>query len=569
MPITSALLTGLSGLQANSQMIDVSGNNISNVNTTAFKRSEIDFETQINRSLRAGSAPSGSSGGTNPAQTGLGVRLAAVHRDFTNGAIQPTGSNTDMAIDGDGFFVVEKNNNRSYTRNGNFSLDRDFNLVTSSGAKVQGWAVDDDYNIQDGVLTDMNLPVGVLSIAEPTTEVKFTGNLNSGGDVATRGSITAYPAFYTDAAGTVPATATTPLSSVFLADGSQPMAAGDVITMINVNKGGATIPRAAFEIGPAVTDDADAAGTTLQEYMDFLDNILGIDESAGTAGVRLNPDGEIEVESNVGVDNGIDLGNANFVINANTSSQTPMRFTERQAADGESTRTSFVAYDSLGNPVTVDYTLVLENKDTNGTQWRYFANSADDTDLDSFVGSGTINFSTDGELLTVDNPDILIDRFDTGALTPLEITTIFRDPFGAVTSLVDEESTLASFSQDGSPIGTLQDFDVSEDGRITGVFSNGLLRDMGQIPIATFANNNGLSDIGGSFFVPGSNSGVPVISAGGRGGAGNVIGRTIEASNVELSEEFVDLITASTGFSASSRVIQTSDELLQELLRTV
>ncbi len=200
MALTNALFTGLTGLSAASTAVDVAGNNIANVNTTAFKRSRITFETQISQTLAGASAPSGELGGTNPAQVGRGVRVGAIEQDFTTGSIQPTGSSTDVAIEGNGFFVVDGGGQQLYTRNGNFGLDRDYNLVTSDGQKVQGFGVDDDYNVVEGVLRDISIPTGVLSIAEPTTEVKFAGNLNAGGDLATQGAITAFSPLFTDAA---------------------------------------------------------------------------------------------------------------------------------------------------------------------------------------------------------------------------------------------------------------------------------------------------------------------------------------------------------------------------------
>ncbi len=569
MALTNSLNIALTGLKASSIGIDVAGNNIANVNTTAFKKSRATFETHISRTLEPGSGPSGQLGGTNPAQVGLGVRLGSITQDFATGSLEPTGSNTDAAIEGNGFFVVSDAGEQRYTRNGNFTLDRDFNLVANDGAKVQGWNVDDDYNIVEGVLEDINLPIGVLSVAEPTTEVKFAGNLNAGGDVATQGSITQFNALFTDAAATIPATTGDTLASLFVTGGTQPLTLGDVITFTGVTRGGSDIPDATFEVGPANTTNSDGFGTTVQDLMDFMDATFGIDQTQGTAGVRITAGGVIEVESNLGESNGISIGDANFVVNAGTTPATPMTFTQAQDADGESTRTSLVAFDSLGNDVTVDFSVTMVNRDSNGTQWRYFANSRDDTDPDTLVGTGLISFNTEGELLGIDNTDISLDRVNTGADTPLTIGVLFRDPFGAVTALSDATSTIAAVSQDGAGIGTLNDFDISESGVITGIFSNGLLRDLGQIPLATFANNEGLRADGGWLYQATANSGAPVIVAGGTGNAGTIVGRTLELSNVELAEEFVNLITASTGFSANSRVISTSDRLIQELLATL
>jgi len=566
MPLQTSLFTGLTGLAANSRMIDVTGNNIANVNTTAFKKSRIGFETTIQQTLKNGSAPTGDVGGTNPAQVGLGVRVASITRDFSSGGFQPTGVNTDMSVEGNGFFILDDAGSQRYTRNGNFSLDRDFNL-TSNGAYVQGYDVDDNFNIVDGVLKDINIPLGVMTIAERTREVNFAGNLNAGGDVATQGTIINSEVLYSDAAATTQAATTDALTTLYDVDGNALFANGDLITITGATKGGATIGDKTFEIGGTSQNPSDS-GTTLQDFIDFLDDIMGIDNTLNSAGVTLSG-GQLVIRGNTGSDNQIALEDANMIVNQSTAPVAPIQFTDVQDADGESTRTTFVAYDSLGNPLQIDMTYVLENKDDTGTQWRFYANSEADSDLDTAVSTGLINFDTNGELISTVNGSITIDRANTGAFSPQSIKIGFEDPFGSVTALYDIRSQVSAINQDGSQIGTLEDFNVSEDGTITGVFSNGLLRTLGQVPLAMFANNLGLEEVGGSQFRATVNSGIATIVTATTGGSGRVIGRSLEISNVELSEEFINLITASTGYSANSRIISTSDRLIQELLATI
>jgi len=572
MGLTTSLYTGLTGLAANSQTIDVTGNNIANVNTNAFKSSRVNFETAIAQTPRSGSAPSGAIGGTNPAQVGLGTRLGSITADFSNGALSSTGVATDLAIEGDGFFVVDDNGTQRFTRNGNFSLDRDFNLTTASGGLVQGYGVDDDFNVVDGVLTDLTVPIGVTTIASPTTEVKFAGNLNAGGDIATQGSITQFEAL-TDGGGG-PATAGTALTNLTTAAPASvaPFVLGDVITISGATRGGSTIPDRTFEVNAAPTlgVNADDNGTTFQDFADFLTDIFGLDATATpAAGVAVNGTGQLEITGNIGEANGISFGDTNLIVNQGTAPSTPLQLTTTQEADGESTLTTFAAFDSLGNPLTVNLVTTLTTKDSNGTQWTFSATAEDDTDLNTFLGTGTANFDTEGQLIGLNDAGITLDRTDTGAENPLQIALAFTDPFGSVTALVDQSTELRTLSQDGFPIGSLEDFDISLDGVITGSFTNGLRRTLGKVPIATFANNNGLRQVGGSLYEAENNSGTPAIVSAGVAGAGSVVSRALELSNVELSEEFVNLITASTGFSASSRVITTSDDLIQELLSLV
>jgi flagellar hook protein FlgE len=570
MALQTALFSSLTGITNNSKLLAVSGNNIANVNTTAYKKSRITFETEISQRLSTGSAPTGTLGGTNPSQMGLGTRLSSITRDFSTGSLQPTGVNTDMAIEGNGFFIVNIDGNTRYTRTGNFVLDRDFNLVSASGGLVQGFGVDEDFNVVEGLLQNLSIPIGVTTIAEATQNVKFAGNFNAGGDVATVGSISTSEVLYSDALATTPIVGTDALSTVFDADGNALFAAGDVITVSGVTKGGAAIGERTFEIGAANTTNSSDFGTTVDDYMAFLDDIFGIDTSltsgTSTPGVTL-VGGQILVESNVGEHNGI-VFEASSIKNNNAVS---FGFTNTQDANGESTRTTFVAFDSLGDEVTIDLRFVLESKTSTGATWRYFADSTDDTDLDLALGTGVLSFDTEGNLLTVSNPSISVDRANTGAVTPLNINLQFNDPFATVTSLASSsgQSQIAAISQDGSQIGTLEDFSVGEDGTISGVFSNGLLRNLGRVPLVVFANNNGLEEFGGSLYRPTVNSGIATVVNPGQGGSGRVIGRSLELSNVELAEEFINLISASTGFSANSRVLTTSDELIQELLASV
>ncbi|MFA7237462.1 MAG: flagellar hook-basal body complex protein, partial [Phycisphaeraceae bacterium] len=200
MAVTGSFYTALTGLNANSRAIDVVGNNIANVNTPGFKASQALFATQFLENLSAGSPPDGqSTGGTNPLQVGLGTRFAGVQTNFNNGGIRSTGFNTNMAIEGNGFFIVDQGDGRFYTRDGQFSLNSDNDLATESGAMVQGYGVDQNFNVATGALGNLNIPLGSLTTAEATSEVNLEGNLNASGSISTGGSQHTSRTFYTDA----------------------------------------------------------------------------------------------------------------------------------------------------------------------------------------------------------------------------------------------------------------------------------------------------------------------------------------------------------------------------------
>src|SRR5262245_28888739 len=199
MASTTALFTGLSGLSSNARRLDVIGNNIANVNTTAFKSNRMTFAPTFSRIFSLGTSPGTTSGGTNPSQVGLGVTVAGTQRNFGNGAITATGVATDVAIEGDGFFIVNAGGQQLYTRGGAFQRNQDNDLVTISGGKVMGFGIDNDFNIISNNLIELNIPVGTLTLARATQNVSFNGNLNASGTPATTGSITANSPFFTDA----------------------------------------------------------------------------------------------------------------------------------------------------------------------------------------------------------------------------------------------------------------------------------------------------------------------------------------------------------------------------------
>ena len=150
--------SAISGLRAHQTKLDVTGNNIANVNTVGYKASQTVFEDTLSQVVRNGSAPTAQAGGTNPAQVGLGVKVAGITTNFEQGATQNTGRSTDFMISGDGFFITQAGNEQLYTRAGSFSYDAAGNLVTPDGALLQGWMATDGVDVPLGRLTEVSLP---------------------------------------------------------------------------------------------------------------------------------------------------------------------------------------------------------------------------------------------------------------------------------------------------------------------------------------------------------------------------------------------------------------------------
>lgn len=556
MGLTQAMLVGFTGIKSNQYMIDAVGDNVANVNTTAFKNQRAQFETVYYRTVAAGSGPDANSGGSNPIEVGLGSRLASLQRNFEPGPIQGTGDKSDVAIDGAGFLIVNNaSGDQLYTRDGALNLDENHQLVTASGMKVQGFAADATGTIVTGALSDLFIPLGTESAAAATTFAEIEGNLDAAATVATTGAITQTDALNT---ATGPATAATQLTALVDGDGAALFAAGDVITIRNVQKGGVDLPERQFVVG---TD-----GGTLGDFANFLQNMTGIDTATATPsgqapGVTVDASGALVITANAGEANAISIDPSD-IRNA-TSGKLPFAFSSTPAT-GEGLTTAFTVYDSLGNPVEVRLRLALESRDSSGTVWRFVAESSNDTDPTPLLGAGTLSFDQDGRLVGSTGTQLNIDLAGNGAASPLAFTLNMDKVTGL--NFGNGTSSLVMATQDGVEGGTLIDYAIDADGVITGTFSNGRTQNYGQIALATFRNPSGLNGMGDNTFAVGVNSGEAMVSAPNEQGAGAIQSQSLELSNVELAREFINLVTASTGFSAASRVVRSADDLLQELM---
>jgi len=175
-----SLFAGISGLRVNQTMLDVTGNNIANANTTGFKSSSTVFQDTLSQMLTGGSAANANRGGTNPIQVGLGVQLAATNANFTQGSTQTTGRPTDLMIQGDGLFVTKKGNEQLYTRAGAFTFDNTGTLVGPTGNRVQGYAVD-IAGLPTGGLVDVTLDFSALADPVPPGVALTSYNIGSDG----------------------------------------------------------------------------------------------------------------------------------------------------------------------------------------------------------------------------------------------------------------------------------------------------------------------------------------------------------------------------------------------------
>jgi flagellar hook protein FlgE len=463
-----SLYSGVSGLQNHQIRMDVVGNNISNVNTTGFKRGRVNFQDLISQMQRGPAQPNERVGGVNPQQVGLGMQVATIDTIHTQGSLQTTGVKSDVAIQGEGFFTLRSGDETFFSRAGAFGVDSEGFLVNpSNGMRVQGWnatSIDGETFINSSAtVEDLVIPVGSKDPAQQTSEVFLASNLNKNTPV-------------------IPANAT---------DGQ-------------IQEGTWTVEY----------DIYDSFGGTHTLRIDFARNTEAENQWIGT--VAINPEDEDAIPQTINI-NGV------------------------ESADGE--------------------TFILE-----------FAN--DGTILSAQNPEGGLSAQ---DMIQVDvsyevpATSIPIDP-DTGLPQEGPVEQTFTLNLGQQGSFVDamtqyaSESSTKVFSQNGFPMGYLEDYRIDASGIITGIFSNGNNRELGQIALSTFRNPGGLEKAGDTTFQQSLNSGLANIGTVGVAGKGTIMAGALEMSNVDLAEQFTDMIVTQRGFQANSRTIQTADQILQEVL---
>ena len=519
-----SLYSGVSGIQTQQVRMDVIGNNIANVNTVGYKKGSVAFQELLSQTISGASSPDGNRGGTNAMQVGLGVKVGSITNQFTQGNLQYTGSNTDLALEGNGFFVVGEGNSLRYTRAGNFTLDQNGSLVQSSNGMIaQGWVADSAgvVNTNDP-LGNVEVPITKTISARATSSVTYGQNIDS--RICGNAVYQPSPMVVTD--GTSGETAQ--VSIALTATG-------------NFNEW-------TYEMKAVGTDGATIAGL-----------------AGGTGTIKMDKDGKVTA---TGSDATLTFGSGESLKLAPPAlgSAVGGRFTVSSSGDSaaEDMRGSFSpatpyvttaqVYDSLGGTHEIQITL----SKTSDNEWAWQAGS-DESGV-SVTGGGKLNYdSSSGKLLTQTGGAVTVDLGS--GRGSLEVTP----DFSATTQFASDNAMLAS-GQDGYASGSLESFSIDSSGSINGVFSNGVTMKMAQLALANFANPSGLVKEEGSFYSVSRNSGEAYIGTAGSGGLGSLSSGNLETSNVDLSQEFTELITTQRGYEASAKMITTSDELLQDLL---
>lgn len=455
-----SLYSGVAGLQNHQTRMDVLGNNIANVNTTGFKKGRVNFHDMLSQTMAGAARPTVEVGGVNPKQIGLGVNVATVDTLHVQGSLQATGVNTDVSLQGEGFFILRNGDQQIFTRAGAFGLDGDGRLVNpATGLRVQGWQAQTlegtTFVNPATALEDLLIPVGGKDAALATREVNLSCNLDK----------------------------RTPL----IPAGATPL----------------TVREGTWSTS---FDVFDSFGRAHNLQVDFS-RVPGV-ANRWQAQVAVDPDAPAGTNTRVQVGQG-------------------------QGADN----LFFVDFDNLGAVQSV--------LDAQGNA----------------IAEGNLQVQVSFDVPEADIPAGQAAYRQTFNMN-LGRVGAYRD---AVTQFAEKSSTKV-VKQDGYTMGYLESFKIDQAGMITGVYSNGTNRLLGQIALASFTNPGGLEKAGDNVYMVSNNSGDANVGPSGIAGKGKVIAGTLEMSNVDLAEQFTDMIVTQRGFQANSRSITTSDQMLQELL---
>lgn len=598
-----SLYAGVSGLRVHQMKMDVISNNIANVNTTGFKGSNVSFKEMFSQTMRSASQATADRGGMNPMQVGLGVGLGSIDSDFTQGNLQATGRMTDIAIDGNGFFVVKDGGRNVFTRAGVFTFDEMGTFIhRTTGFKVQGWMVDANGNLPDlNPSTMEDLTLGELTMSPTaTTYVKWKGNLNTKKDIV---DLTYGPkkVNISDEAGRTGELyiETRKMNGAGTADRADDR--WEWVASTDVRERGVTLAVAAsptnightdIRKGTVVVTD-DTGTTTYTEGTDYkIDYAAGTIEILGSgitmpANLRMDYDHTVEVGSGeITVDEKGAVktsSTASFTMDiTNGSGGDPSTITIEGPKVGQAHGGSFAVvtsgvnagnvegqygpmmttsqkvFDSKGTEYTVNVSFVK----TGDNRWDWFATpplGKDGQPIALTNNTGTIFFDTAGKV--IGEPTGGPISFQPEGSDRITITPDFK----AVTQFDDADSVTA-YDADGYEAGSLSSFSIDAAGTIIGEYSNGLNRVIGKLAVANFSNAAGLVRAGDTVFVESNNSGAPDYGVAETSGRGEISAGTLEMSNVDLADQFTEMITTQRGFQAASKIIQTADQILQDLV---
>ncbi|HTR65155.1 MAG TPA: flagellar hook protein FlgE [Terriglobales bacterium] len=497
----------LSGLTADSTALSAIANNLANQNTTGFKDVRVLFSDLFYQSL-------GTTGSGDPVQVGAGTQVGSMPGTFTQGSVESTGVSTDVAIQGEGFFIVQQNGVTSYTRAGNFSVDKNNFLVTEDGQQVLGYPAVNGVIDTGTAIAPLQLGAGSVSPPTPTSTVQAQANLNSG---AALGDTFSTPVTIYDSLG-----GTHVLTFSF--------------TKTNVNTWAYSLAIPSADLSPSIVGGVSTPQTGILQTGTLTFDGNGVLTATNAA--------------------------AGAPTYAGTGDGTISDVTEGPSSVGETI--TIAAVDATHFSVTGSVSGALGTA-TVGTpftsgQIGFTINPG----ATAFVAGDTFTVATTpGTLGNV--AGIPITGFADGASDMTFDWNVLNGTTPVLTQVAAPSAT-SSTQQDGSASGSLVSFSISSDGTVTGSFSNGRTGALGQLALATFGNEEGLQRTGSNGYTETLASGQAVAGVPDTGGRGSLAGGALELSNVDIATEFANLIIAQRAFEANAKAITTFDEITQDTI---
>lgn len=534
MSLIKSMNSGVSGLRSQQAKMDVIGNNIANVETTGFKSSRVTFAEMINQRMGRASG-SGDSVPQMSNQVGLGVKVASIDRNFGQGTMKTTGIDTDLGIEGKGFFVVQGEGGQYLTRAGNFVFNKQGFLVDPGGREVQG------YNVKRGgtILSGENfesIRVDPDNSLEPkqTEAITLAGNLDA--DTSSFQSLQAQNAL------TRPGGATATYDTL-LSDLAQVVTAptpGEAIDVTVTTNDGSTV----------TVSHTYASGDTMQDLIDTINEDPNLEDEATLVLV----DGMLMYHSEQSGDSDLDI---EFAMPGAGEINFPQFQVTTHGVTESKTMTTTV-YDDLGRA----HSLLLNFTQTSANEWSYDARFLDGEEIQS-GGTGTLDFDAVGQL--VSDPVRSITFEPGGGASQVTFEMRLGDTaLGSQFTQYSGSDSAKIIKQDGYSQGRLVDIVIDSEGQIEGIYDNGHGKVLAQVALGEVQNENGLETVGNGLFVATSAAGETYVDRAGSFADTSVNSGFLEASNVDLAQEFTEMITSQRAYQSSARIITTSDEMLME-----
>ena len=606
-----SLYTGASGLKSHQSKMDVVGNNISNVNTVGYKSSRATFSDFLSQKIKGASAARGEVGSTNPKQIGLGSSVASIDTIFKDGAPMSTGKNTDLCLSGDGLFMVRRGKETYYTRDGAFEFDASGNYVLpGSGHFVQGWTATDGVIDTKGAVGDIKVAFG-KKLVKATDLVTYVDNLNVNVPTVTKINVTAYKPLDVEADGRRFTIAGIPRDGkTWRFQDDVPLGA-TTATVINDSGDTRTVrfsPAALWELFKGEDASRDTGIISKGSVTAQYPLTLRIDGKAYTA-IGMNnsysylskwalKEGGARAGSNtLTITNGTEditftlkspltenIGQTQTqATTAVASKSNPVTLTYSDGTTAIKTDGSYsvgtappiatttTVYDSSGTAYTVPLYFIRKGGENSSSKWLVSLSP----DASVTKGQTVTSKITDanGNIATVsftvtelqfDESGKLITSSDSGVTGMLTFggQKVTVD-FAKVTQHSDE-TTVKSTSRGGIE-GTLKDIQIDSSGIVTGIYTNGERRVEAQVALAHFSNSAGLLKAGTSLYQTSANSGNPMTIKAGDFGT-TITSGALEMSNVDVANEFADMIITQRGFQSNAKIVTVGDEMTERAI---